>query len=378
MVPGMSTGLDRLASGDHEALAGLKVALLCNHTAVTSTGRHAVEVLREIPGLEIVRLLGPEHGVWSTHQDMEAVDTEGTDAVFGLPEVSLYGHNRDSLAPDSSALEGIDAVVYDIQDIGTRFYTYAATLAFVMEVAERRAIPVIVLDRPNPIGRSVEGPLLRAGFESFCGIEPGLPVRHGLTVGELGRWYGERRAPGCDLRIVTGVSDRAAPWVPPSPNMPTVETAIVYPGMCLLEGTDLSEGRGTTTPFLIFGAPGIDAQALVDDLRAREIPGLNFVPRVFRPEFQKHAGAICGGAYMEIVDSSAFRALDLGVHIIDACHRVAPHAFNWRLDAYEFVTDVPAIDLLWGSTELRETIDSRGDVGPLLERAAREAASFRP
>lgn len=378
MVPLMSTGLDRLAAGEHKALEGLKIALLCNHTAVTSTGRHAVEVLREIPGLEIVRLLGPEHGVWSTHQDMEAVDSEGVDAVFGLPEVSLYGHDRESLSPTSSALDGIDAVVYDIQDIGTRFYTYAATLSFVMEVAEKRGLPVIVLDRPNPIGRSVEGPLLRPGFESFCGIEPGLPVRHGLTVAELGRWYGERRAPECDLRIIAGDSDGPAPWVPPSPNMPTVETAIVYPGMCLLEGTGLSEGRGTTTPFLIFGAPGIDAQALVTDLRAREIPGVNFVPRVFRPEFQKHAGQICGGAYIEVVDPHAFRALDLGVHVIDACRRVAPHAFSWRVDAYEFVTDVPAIDLLWGSTELRETIDAGGDVSPLLARAAQEAASFVP
>ena len=378
MVSHMSTGLDRLASGEHEALAGLKIALLCNHTAVTSTGHHAVEVLQAIPGLEIVRLLGPEHGVWSTHQDMEAVDSAGTDAVFGLPEVSLYGHDLDSLAPTLDALEGIDAVVYDIQDIGTRFYTYAATLAFVMAVAQQRGIPVIVLDRPNPIGTSVEGPLLREGFESFCGIEPGLPVRHGMTVGELGRWYGERRAPGCDLRVIAGHPGVSAPWVPPSPNMPTVETAIVYPGMCLLEGTGLSEGRGTTTPFLIFGAPGLDARALVADLRSRAIPGVNFVPRVFRPEFQKHAGEICGGAYIEVVDPTAFRALDLGVHVIDACHRVSPQTFSWRLDAYEFVTDVPAIDLLWGSPELRETIDSNGDVSPLLERAAAEAAAFRP
>jgi uncharacterized protein YbbC (DUF1343 family) len=160
--------------------------------------------------------------------------------------------------------------------------------------------------------------------------------------------------------------------------MPTVDTAVVYPGMCLLEGTTLSEGRGTTTPFLIFGAPGVDPQSLVEDLRARDIPGVSFVPRVFRPEFQKHAGQICGGATLEIVDGRAFRALDLGVHILDACHRVAPQAFGWRRDAYEFVTDVPAIDLLWGSPELRETIESGKDVRPLLAAAAEEAAAFQP
>ena len=377
----MLTGLDLLAEGRDVGLAGRRLALLVNPTAVDRRGRHAVEILRSLAGpaaVDVVRLLGPEHGVWGTHQDMEPVAGGTLDPVFALPAVSLYGATRDSLAPRPEAFDGIDGVVYDLQDIGARYYTFAATLAFVMAAAAEQGLPVWVLDRPNPIGPRVEGPLLQPGFESFCGITPGLPIRHGLSVGGLARYYRDRLAPRCDLRVVPYEGDGDAPWVPPSPNMPTRDTAYVYPGLCLLEGTTVSEGRGTTSPFLTFGAPGVPPLALADALRARGCPGVDVVPTVFRPAFGKHAGAQCGGAYLRVRDAAALESVALGVHVLAALREVAPASFGWRRDAYEFVTDVPAIDLLWGSPALRETLDRGGDVAPLLAEARRDAALFHP
>ena len=379
MVCGMQTGLDRLDATFDAGLAGRRLAVLTNHTAVDRRGRHLVDVLADLPGVRVARLLAPEHGIWGTHQDMEPLDApHSIDPAFGLPVTSLYGDDEGTLTPRPEALDGIDGLVYDLQDLGVRYYTYAATLAFAMEAAARAGVPVWVLDRPNPIGPAREGPLLRRGFESFVGIEAGLPVRHGLTVGQLARWYGARRAPGCELHVVACDPTAQPPWVPPSPNMPTRDTAVVYGGMCLLEGTSVSEGRGTTTPFLLFGAPGVDPRALVEALRGADLPGVDFVPRVFRPEFGKHSGALCGGAYLRVLDAPAVRSVDLGVHALAALARVAPDAFGWRTHAYEFVTDRPAIDLLWGSPALREAIDARAAVGPLLAAAEAEAGAWSP
>lgn len=373
----MSTGLDEVAQGFVPALKGQRVALLVNHTAIDQWGRHAVQVM-QAQGLEVVRLLGPEHGIWGTHQDMEAVGGDARDPVFGLPVVSLYGNDRASLEPRPEVFEGVDAIVYDIQDIGVRYYTYAATLALVMKGAAAANVPVWVLDRPNPIGPQREGPLLREGFESFCGLVAGLPIRHGLTVGQLAQWYRPRVAPGCELRVVPCRKDARLPFTPTSPNMPTRETALVYAGLCLLEGTTLSEGRGTTSPFLQIGAPGVDPLALADRMRRRDCPGVDFVPVRFRPAFGKHAGTVCGGLFMRVFDATALHAVKLGVYLLEAFKRVAPDAWTWRRDAYEFVTDTPAIDLLWGSGALREALDAGGDVDALLEQADAEARAWKP
>lgn len=373
----MQSGLDRIGAGLEPELSGKSVALLCNHTAVDRFGRHAADVLTNTPAVKVAKLLGPEHGIWSTHQDMEAVSEEGTpDRVFGIPTFSLYGAEVESLTPSTELLADVDVLIYDICDIGTRFYTYAATLAFAMETAAKVDTEVWVLDRPNPIGYSVEGPLLEPGFESFCGIEPGLPVRHGMTVGELARWYQVRRAPTCSLRVIPCDRNGKNVWVPPSPNMPTLDTAYVYPGMCLLEGTTLSEGRGTTTPFLLFGAPEIDPVRLCNTLQLFECPGVDFVPRIFRPEFGKHAGKRCGGAYIRVFDPTCVQGVALGVYCLEAVRRVAPEALTWRTDAYEFVEDVCAIDLLWGSPALRETLEGGGDVIALLKSAQASLEGF--
>lgn len=376
----MSTGLDAVAQGYVPELKRKRLALIVNHTAVDQWGRHAVEIFRQ-QGAELVRLLGPEHGVWGTHEDMEPVGLEGgvaADPVWRVPVESLYGADRASLEPRPEALAGVDAIVYDIQDIGVRYYTYAATLALVMRAAGKARIPVWVLDRPNPIGPRREGPLLTAGFESFCGLVAGLPIRHGMTVGELARWYQARFAPECELAVVPCRKETRLPFVPTSPNMPTYETALVYAGMCLLEGTTVSEGRGTTSPFRQFGAPGVDPAALAEHLRRKDCPGVDFIAARFRPAFGKHAGKVCGGVYLRGYDASALSAVKLGVYVLEALKKVAPDAWTWRSDAYEFVTDKPAIDLLWGSTELREAIDRGGDVEALLEKADAQAQGFRP
>ena len=378
------SGLDRLADGQRPTveLRGRRVGLLCNHTAVTSDGRHAVDVLRgDAVGAKVVRLLGPEHGIWSTHQDMEPVlDGPPIDPFFQLPVVSLYGDDATSLKASSEALSGLDVVVYDVRDIGARYYTYAATLALLLEESARQGVEVLVLDRTNPIGSKVEGPLLEPGFESFCGIEPGLPVRHGMTVGELARWYMDRRVEGAHLEVMAPSPKEAtdALWIPPSPNMPTVDAAIVYPGMCLLEGTGLSEGRGTTQPFTLFGAPTIHPTRLARELNGRRLPGVRFFPRVFRPEFQKHAKQVCGGVTIVVERADDVEAVALGVHVLDAVRRVAPQTLTWRMDAYEFVEDVPAIDLLWGSAQLRQAFDGGSSIDPLLKRIVDDATQYSP
>jgi uncharacterized protein YbbC (DUF1343 family) len=262
-------------------------------------------------------------------------------------------------------LRGLDALVFDIQDVGARYYTYQATMLFCMEAAARSKIAFFVLDRPNPIGgRAVEGPALRPGFESFCGVHD-VAVRHGLTVGELAGMYREER--GLDLALTVipcrgwrrGMyqRDTGLPWVFPSPNMPTPETALVYPGMCLVEGTNLSEGRGTTRPFELFGAPWLDAGRLAEALAAERLPGVRFRPVRFVPAWDKHAGTRCHGVEVVVVNREAFRPFRTGVACVAAARALDPGRFRWRTGPYEFVERVPAFDLLCGSARERESIE---------------------
>jgi uncharacterized protein YbbC (DUF1343 family) len=279
---------------------------------------------------------------------------------------SLYGATRDSLSPTAEHLRGLDALVFDIQDVGARYYTYQATMMLCMEAAARAHLRFVVLDRPNPIGgRAVEGPRLRPGYESFCGLHDIAP-RHGLTVGELASMFrAERGLTDLDLVIVECRGwkrrmyqrDTGVPWVFPSPNMPTPETAVVYPGMCLLEGTNLSEGRGTTRPFELFGAPWLDSSVLVERLKALKLPGVDFRPVSFQPTFDKHAGRRCHGAEIFVNDRETFRPFRTGVACIAVARELVPEEFKWRREAYEFVEGVPAFDLLTGSAREREGLE---------------------
>jgi len=365
-------------------LRGLRVGLVCNPTAVDTRLRHAADLLHGAPGVRLASLFGPEHGVRGDAQYMAAVPEE-RDSRTGVPVLSLYGAAPDSLAPRPEQLTGLDALVFDIQDVGARYYTYQATMMLCMEAAAKARLRFVVLDRPNPIGGAdVEGPRLAPGFESFCGLHD-LAPRHGMTVGELaGLFRVERRLDGLELTVVEcrgwrrGMHQRETglPWVLPSPNMPTPETALVYPGMCLLEGTNLSEGRGTTRPFELFGAPWLDSDRLVEALGALRLPGVRFRPVSFVPTFDKHAGVRCHGAELFVVAREAFRPFVTGVACVAAARGLAPEAFAWRTEAYEFVEGIPAFDLLCGSARERRAIEAGAPLADLARTWVPEERAF--
>ncbi|MBI4488474.1 MAG: DUF1343 domain-containing protein [Deltaproteobacteria bacterium] len=372
----MRTGLERLLDDPKRWLGRARVGLVANPTTVDRRLAHAVDLLHDHPDVDLRLLFGPEHGIRSAAQDMIGVG-DARDPVTGLPEVSLYGKNFESLSPTPLHLSQIDLVLFDIQDIGARYYTYAATMALCMRAAKRSQVKVVVLDRPNPIGGvQIEGGGLDAGLESFCGLYP-IPQRHAMTVGELARLYNDTFGIGCDLEVVACDGWRRAwyydncnlPWVMPSPNMPTLETAIVYPGMCLLEGTNLSEGRGTTRPFELFGAPFVDARKLAAELGRYDLPGVIFRPCVIEPTFHKFARQRCGALQLHVIDRRSFHAYRTGMAVLVAVRSLWPDAFAWRTEPYEFRDDVPAIDILTGTANVRKAIDNGDDIDSVVRIA---------
>ena len=374
-------GIDHFLESGIDRLRGTRFALLAHAASCASDLTHIFDRLSADSGVKLVRVFGPEHGFRGEAQDMEGV---GESTERGVPVTSLYGAGESSLAPPPVSLEGVDVLVCDLQDVGSRYYTFVYTMAFCMAACAKTGVRVIVLDRPNPIGGlAVEGPILQTGYESFVGRYP-IPVRHGMTIGELAGFFNERFGIGCELSIVPMEgwrremhwADTGLPWVSPSPNMPTPETTLVYPGLCLLEGTNLSEGRGTTRPFELFGAPWLNPSALADDLNALELPGARFRPCRFKPTFQKHAGVVCDGAQIHVTDPAAFRPFRTGVEVIAAARRQSPADFAWRDTEYEFVTDRPAIDLLTGSDRVRAVIDGGGDVRDLEAAWNADEAAF--
>ena len=371
----VASGLDVLVGERFRVLRGLRLGLVCNPTSVDRSLRHAADLLAAAPGVKLSALFGPEHGVRGDAQYMAAVGDE-RDRRTGLPVHSLYGKTRDSLAPTPAQLGGLDGLVFDIQDVGARYYTYQATMMLCMEAAARARIRFFVLDRPNPIGGvAVEGPRLLPGFESFCGLHD-LAPRHGMTVGELAEAFRVERGLDLELTVVecrgwrrrVHQRETGLPWVFPSPNMPTPETALVYPGMCLLEGTNLSEGRGTTRPFEVFGAPWLDPDQLVEALGAEKLPGVRFRPVSFVPTFDKYRRQRCHGVELFVVDRDVFRPFLTAVACVAAARALAPAEFRWRTEAYEFVESIPAFDLLCGSSREREGIE-RGVSARGLARA---------
>jgi uncharacterized protein YbbC (DUF1343 family) len=382
----MLSGLEVLLDGGVDRLRGRRVGLVVNHTAVDRKLRHAIDRLIDAD-VDLVRLFGPEHGVRATAQDMIGVD-EVRDPVTGVPVVSLYGHTAESLRPRPEHLDDLDVVLFDIQDIGARYYTYQATLGFVMEAAGRLGKEVVVLDRPNPInGRAVEGGIVHPGFDSFVGAYP-LAVRHGMTVGELARYFIAHCGVSCEVDVVAcegwtrdqWFEDTRLPWVYPSPNMPTVDTATVYPGMCLFEATNWSEGRGTTRPFHLFGAPWVDPVRLVklcERIAADEgLEGVGFRPAAFLPGFQKHAGVGCAGAEVHVLDRDRLDTYLLGLVTVKAAQLADPERFAWREKPYEFVADRSAIDLLTGSTLYREALEQGSSLRALVQAWEPERQAF--
>lgn len=322
---------------------------------------HAVDVLAEL-GIVPEVLFGPEHG-WAGHaQDMIGVG-DATDAQRGTRIVSLYGEQVTDLSPRPEDLDGLDVVLIDMQDVGSRYYTFIWTAVLVARACRDKGVRVIVLDRPNPIGAVIEGTLQKEGFLSFVGLEP-VPIRHGLTLGEVVAWRArlEGYAELVEVIAVEGLEREAhapawdRPFVMPSPNMPLYETALVYPGGCLLEGTNLSDGRGTTRPFEITGAPWVDGKKLAEGLTRTGLAGFVARPLGFEPTFHKHAKQSCGGVQIHVTDARAFRPVATYVALIALAHHASPSDFHFRTERYEFIDHIPAFDLLTGSAEARERI----------------------
>ena len=388
----VQTGLDVLLSEGAPSLRGRKVGVLCHAPSVNAELVHIVDALRALD-IKPQCLFGPEHGVLGGAQDMEAVVEEGGGS--GVPIVSLYGSSLSSLRPDPKHLEDLDVVLVDLQDVGARYYTYVWTMGLLMEVAAETGTQVVVLDRPNPLGgrdTDIEGGFIQDGFDSFVGLGS-VPVRHGLTIGELAKMLAAGALPPgghfdkaipVELEVIAmrgwtrsmWFDETGLPWVMPSPNMPTLDTAVVYPGMCLVEGTNLSEGRGTTRPFELCGAPFLDAGAVARAFDKLHVPGVRVRPVGFQPTFQKHAGATCGGIQFHVTDRSALNPLGMGLAFLLVARACGGDAFGWRRDAYEFVTDRLAIDLLAGGTEVRHAVEAEASLDDLTGIYTQDERAF--
>ncbi len=363
----VTLGLTRLLASAR--LEGARVGLVANPSSVDTRLVHAVDQVTATKGVTLAAVFGPQHGFHATLQDNMIETPHGQDAARRVPVYSLYSETRE---PTDAMLDGIDVLVVDLQDVGTRVYTFIYTMAYCLKAAARRGIPVIVCDRPNPIGgRTIEGPLLSPGFESFVGLYP-IALRHGLTIAELAGLFNTQFGLGADLETVTmdgwSRSDwwdgTGVPWVMPSPNMPSLDTAVVYPGMVLFEGTLISEGRGTTRPFELVGHPGIDAEAFARGLNAQGLPGVHFRPAYFEPTFQKHARVTCGGCQLHVTDRERFRSVDAAIALLCAFRDALPgRTLPWRPPPYEYEYEKMPIDILAGSDGLRRAID--GGASPL-------------
>ncbi len=360
----MKTGLDLLEPG---MLPGPSVALLSHYAAVDRKYRSAATVLREMDGVELKMLLGPQHGFRGETQDNMIEWESYIHPGYGIPVLSLYGSTRE---PDPSVFRGLDCLVVDLQDVGSRYYTYIYTMAYCLRSCNAAGVPVVILDRPNPVGLEVvEGRPLDPDYRSFVGLYR-LPVRHGLTIGESAGLFAS--VDSLERPVVVkleGWDGSALPddyqWVHPSPNMPTPETALVYVGMCLLEGTNLSEGRGTTKPFHIFGAPWLDGEVMAEKLNDSPwMEGAVLRPHAFIPTFNKHCGELCDGCEIHVVDAGRFRPLRAAFGILLEAFRF-PET-RWREPPYEYEYRLMPIDILAGGSCVRKAV-SAGDAGTLME-----------
>src|SRR6266850_2328425 len=386
-VPRVQSGLDVLVHRRLGLLRGQRFGVLAHQASVDARLDHAVDLLRDVRGARLAALFAPEHGLWGAAQDLVPVAAEG-DPLTGLRVVSLYGERRE---PTPAMLRDLDLLVIDLQDIGSRYYTYQWTTALAMRACARAGIRVLVLDRPNPLGGELtEGNVPDPAFASFVGLYP-LAARPGLTIGEVARYLQREHALGGHVDVV-GMrgwrrsmlwEDTGLPWVAPSPNMPTPDTARVYPGGCLIEGTNLSEGRGTTRPFEWIGAPYLDAHRYAAALERLRLPGVRFRPARFLPTFQKWAGRLCGGVQIHVTDRARFKPFLTGLAEIAVARRLAPRQFAWKRPPYEFEKRLLPIDILCGTDAVRKAIEGGRPLSAIegawrrgLDRWKRRRASY--
>ena len=359
----IKTGLEKILDEQKNRLSNLRIGLICNQASVNKSFRHAADLFFEDRDINLTALFGPQHGIRGNVQDNMIETAHTVDKLTNLPVYSLYSETRQ---PTEEMVSGIDALVFDLQDVGGRVYTFIYTMANAMKACARFNKKMFVLDRPNPIGGiAVEGNLLETGHESFVGQYP-LPMRHGLTNGELAKLFNREFAVNCDLEVITMnnwaredfYDETDAPWVMPSPNMPTVDTTVVFPATVFFEGTEVSEGRGTTRPFEIVGAPYINEKEYADALAALELPGVIFRPINFLPTFQKHAGKECGGVFLHITDREKFEPVMTGIAMIKTIYEAYPKNFSWKVTPYEYEFNRNPFDVIAGTTKIREMIES--------------------
>lgn len=359
----VKTGLDSFERNWPKKLRGSRVGLLVHPASVNKRLEHAVNLFFKSKKFKLKALFGPQHGIYGETQD-NMIEWEGfQDKLTKLPVFSLYGKTRRPVPP---MLEYLDVLVIDLQDVGSRYYTFIWTMENCIQACMEMKKSLVILDRPNPIGgHKIEGPVLDRSFTSFVGQRP-LSIRHGMTIGEIGSYLKNEFYPSLDLYIIKmdgwrrnmWFDESGLPWVMPSPNMPILDTATVYPGMCLLEGTNISEGRGTTRPFEIFGAPFIKPDIFVRELNILELPGVIFRPLYFQPTFQKHAGKICGGAQIHVTNRESFKPFKTGVAILKTIHDLYPEQFEWKQPPYEYEKMKMPIDILAGTDRLRKDIEN--------------------
>jgi uncharacterized protein YbbC (DUF1343 family) len=356
----VKTGLDILLQDPARYVGTRYVGLITNASGVTRDLRPNIDALRQA-GVNLVALFSPEHGLLGAAREGESV-TSSVDAHTGLPVYSLYGETR---KPTREMLANIDVLLFDLQDVGVRFYTYTTTLALVLEACAENQIPLIVLDRPNPInGNTIEGPMLDPALQSFVGHGP-LPIRYGMTIGELAQFYNHELNIGAELQIIAmegwrremWFDETGLPWVLPSPNLPTLSTAAVYPGMCLLEGTNLSLGRGTALPFEIVGAPWLEAYTLAEAMNALDLAGVRFRPMAFVPNANQFANVTCYGVQVHALDRYSMRPVTMALHLIRTLRQLYPAQFEWRA----------SFDRLIGDASVRHQIEQGETVANIVQ-----------
>jgi len=375
-------GLERLLKEIPPAIRGARVGLICNQASVDHGYRHAADLLHQHPDIQLRALFGPQHGIRGDVQDNMIETGHSADGKTGLPVHSLYSETRE---PTDAMLRDIDALIFDMQDVGCRIYTFVYTLANCMRAARRLGKKVIVCDRPNPInGISVAGNILEPQYASFVGQFP-LPTRHGMTVGELAQMFGEHFNLRCDLEV-TPMSgwkrefwhdETDVPWVMPSPNMPALDTATVFPGTVHFEGTQVSEGRGTTKPFELIGAPYIDPDAYAERLNALGLAGVFFRSCVFQPTFQKHAGVSCGGVQIHVTDRNSFEPWFAGIAMVKFAHDMYRDDFRWKEPPYEYVYDKNPFDVISGTAKIREAFEKGIELDAIAEETKAPLAEFK-
>jgi uncharacterized protein YbbC (DUF1343 family) len=359
----MKLGLDALFESHLDLLDGARVGLIVNPASINRRFEHSADLFHQHRGINLTALLGPQHGIRGETQDNMIEWQTFRDKRTDLPAYSLYGETR---KPTPEMLAAVDVLVFDVQGVGTRVYTFVYTMALAMEAARECGKRFVVLDRPNPIGGiKMEGNILESEFRSFVGMFP-IPMRHGMTVGELALMFNREFGIGCQLEVVKmegwrrsmWYDDTGLPWVMPSPNIPTLDTAVVYPGSVIFEGTNVSEGRGTTRPFEILGAPYIEPDELISELRKDHLPGVVFRPLHFQPTFHKFACEVCGGIQIHVTDRASLKPVIAGVAIISAIRRLYPDRLEWLQPPYEYVYDKLPFDVINGGSRLREQIEA--------------------